>query len=81
MKQGLRRFVPRIAVASLALAASLAMTVVGPAGAASPTLLQGLKYDGGFQEIIISVPDIDEAALFYQRVAGWRVRSQSTAES
>jgi catechol 2,3-dioxygenase-like lactoylglutathione lyase family enzyme len=61
--------------ATLALAVSFAITATCPlpADAASPTLLQALKYDGGFQEIIISVPDIDEAATFYQHVGGWRV--------
>jgi catechol 2,3-dioxygenase-like lactoylglutathione lyase family enzyme len=41
--------------------------------AATAAVVQGLKIDGGFQELVISVPDLEEATQFYQHVAGWRV--------
>jgi catechol 2,3-dioxygenase-like lactoylglutathione lyase family enzyme len=41
--------------------------------AASEAISKSLRLDGGFQEIVVSVPDLEQAVAFYQRVAGWRV--------
>jgi catechol 2,3-dioxygenase-like lactoylglutathione lyase family enzyme len=44
-----------------------------PVHAASEAISKSLKLDGGFQELVISVPDLEQAVTFYQKVAGWRV--------
>ncbi len=55
----------------------LAMLLLGSALArpaqAAEAISKGLKLDGGFQELVISVPDLEVATALYQRVAGWRV--------
>ena len=55
----------------------LAMLLVASACAqpaqAAEAISKGLRLDGGFQELVISVPDLEAATLLYQRVAGWRV--------
>jgi catechol 2,3-dioxygenase-like lactoylglutathione lyase family enzyme len=40
---------------------------------AAEAISKGLRLDGGFQELVVSVPDIEAATAFYQKVAGWRV--------
>src|SRR6478735_4327863 len=50
----------------------LASALARPAQAAE-AISKGLKLDGGLQELVISVPDLEIAAALYQRVAGWRV--------
>lgn len=49
----------------------LAVGRIGPA-AADP-ISKGIKLDSGFQELVVSVPDLEQAVAFYQRVGGWRV--------
>ena len=59
----------RLFVLAMLLVAS---ALVRPAQAGE-AISKSLKLDGGFQELVISVPDIEAATLLYQRVAGWRV--------
>jgi catechol 2,3-dioxygenase-like lactoylglutathione lyase family enzyme len=48
--------------------------------AASPAIVAGLKFGGGFQELVISVPDLEEAITFYQQIAGWRVLQRGATQ-
>ncbi len=57
----------------------LAVVTSRPA-AANPTIIAGLKFGGGFQELVISVPDLEEAILFYQQAAGWRVLQRGATQ-
>jgi len=76
LKKLLRGTLVLMALGTL-IAASLATV---PARAASLSIIQGLKFDGGFQELVISVPDLEDAIEFYQRVAGWRVIQRGAAQ-
>ena len=62
----------RLTTALLALLLLPVLLLAVPARADQATLA-GLQRDGGFQEVVISVPDLDQATVFYQRVAGWRM--------
>lgn len=76
LKTGLRGTLVLVAMAAI----MSSFTISGAARAASLSVLQGLKFDGGFQELVISVPDLEDAIEFYQRVAGWRVIHRGAAQ-
>ena len=47
--------------------------IAAPRAHAAEAISKSLRLDAGFQEIVISVPDLEQAVAFYQRVAGWRI--------
>lgn len=55
------------------LGAALILFASARADAAAEAISKSVKLDGGFQELVISVPDLEQAVAFYQRVAGWRI--------
>ncbi len=47
--------------------------MAAPRARAAEAISKSVRLDGGFQELVISVPDLEQAVAFYQRVAGWRI--------
>lgn len=64
----------------VALLVALFLSVPAHAHAHADTAtLANLQRDGGFQEVVVSVPDLDQATVFYQRAAGWRMLYRGNA--
>jgi catechol 2,3-dioxygenase-like lactoylglutathione lyase family enzyme len=51
----------------------------GLAARADDDVVKALQRDGGFQEVVISVTDLDQATLFYRTVGGWRTLYRGAA--
>ena len=47
--------------------------LAAPRAHAAEAISKGVRLDGGFQELVVSVLDLEQTVAFYQRVGGWRI--------